>query len=91
MSTSEFQQFLTVTLSSMAKRCRDGAIAFVCMDWRHMGEVLKAGEAAFDEVKNFSFGTQPMAAWMLSTNPSHNVIAHGQKDVKTRPDEKASA
>jgi hypothetical protein len=31
---------------------RDGAIAFVCMDWRHMGELLAAGEAAFTELKN---------------------------------------
>ena len=31
---------------------RDGAIAFVCMNWRHMGELLAAGEVAFTELKN---------------------------------------
>lgn len=31
---------------------RDGAIAFVCMDWRHMGELLAASETAFTELKN---------------------------------------
>ncbi len=31
---------------------RDGAIAFVCMDWRHMGEMLAAGQSAFTELKN---------------------------------------
>ena len=31
---------------------RDGAIAYVCMDWRHMGELLAAGEEAFTELKN---------------------------------------
>ena len=36
----------------MARRCRDGAIAFVCMDWRHMGELLAAGQGAFTELKN---------------------------------------
>lgn len=30
----------------------DGAIAYVCMDWRHMREVLEAGHAVFDELKN---------------------------------------
>ena len=30
----------------------DGAIAFVCMDWRHMGELLAAGQAVFSELKN---------------------------------------
>lgn len=28
------------------------SIAFVCMDWRHMGELLAAGQATFSELKN---------------------------------------
>ena len=35
-----------------AARCQDGAIAFVCMDWRHMAELLAAGEQVFAELKN---------------------------------------
>jgi DNA modification methylase len=31
---------------------RDGSIHFVCMDWRHMGEVLEAGEGTYTELKN---------------------------------------
>lgn len=52
MTKSEFTRFLTVTLSNAASVAKDGAIAFVCMDWRHMREVLDAGEAAFNELKN---------------------------------------
>lgn len=52
MSREAFTDFLTQTLSLAASVCRDGAIAFVCMDWRHMGELLKAGEASFTELKN---------------------------------------
>jgi DNA modification methylase len=52
MSKAEFTGFLTTSLSAMAGSCRDGAIAFVCMDWRHMGELLAAGEVAFSELKN---------------------------------------
>jgi len=29
-----------------------GAIAFVCMDWRPMGELLAAGRTIFSELKN---------------------------------------
>lgn len=47
-----FRAFLTQTLSNAASVCRDGAIVFVCMDWRHMGELLEAGAAAFTELKN---------------------------------------
>jgi DNA modification methylase len=52
MSQQAFTEFLTTTLSLGAARCRNGAIAFVCMDWRHMRELLDAGAAAFDELKN---------------------------------------
>ena len=45
MSKDAFTAFLTTTLGHAAARCRDGAIAFVCMDWRHMGELQAAGRA----------------------------------------------
>jgi 16S rRNA G966 N2-methylase RsmD len=52
MSKETFTAFLRETLGHGAARCRDGAIAFVCMDWRHMGELLAAGQAVFCELKN---------------------------------------
>lgn len=30
----------------------DGAIHFICMDWRHIGEVLTAGKTIYSELKN---------------------------------------
>ena len=52
MSTEAFTSFLTETLGEAAKTCRDGAIAFICMDWRHIGELLAAGQGVFSELKN---------------------------------------
>lgn len=52
MSESQFTRFLATTLSNAAAVMRDGAIAYVCMDWRHMGEMLSAGGQAFTELKN---------------------------------------
>ncbi len=52
MNAPQFTGFLTETLSNMAAHMRDGAIAFVCMDWRHMGELMAAGQACFTELKN---------------------------------------
>jgi DNA modification methylase len=52
MSEDQFVRFLTETLGNMSSVMRDGAIAFVCMDWRHMGELLAAGRSAFTELKN---------------------------------------
>jgi hypothetical protein len=48
MSTDQFTAFMTTTLGNAAVVAKDGAIAFVCMDWRHMRELLDAGEAVFE-------------------------------------------
>ncbi|WP_300578173.1 DNA methyltransferase [Phenylobacterium sp.] len=52
MSKAAFTTFLIETLACSAGVCRNGAIAFVCMDWRHMGELLDAGQAVFSKLKN---------------------------------------
>ena len=52
MSQSQFTEFLRDTLGNAASVMRDGAISFVCMDWRHMGELLTAGSSVFTELKN---------------------------------------
>lgn len=52
MSQDAFTAFLKDALKPMAANCRDGAIAYVCMDWRHMTEVLNAGSEVFSELKN---------------------------------------
>lgn len=52
MSASQFTTFLAETLGHAARASRDGAIAFICMDWRHMGELLQAGGEVFSELKN---------------------------------------
>ena len=50
MSSAEFTAFLQQTLGAAAERCRDGAIAFVCMDWRHAEELIAAGKVVFTEL-----------------------------------------
>jgi DNA modification methylase len=52
MSGSQFAAFLQTALQNMADHSMDGSIHYVCMDWRHMQEVLSAGLSVHDEVKN---------------------------------------
>jgi hypothetical protein len=47
MDEPSFTEFLTDSLEAAASQLTDGAIAYVCMDWRHMREVLEAGHAVF--------------------------------------------
>jgi hypothetical protein len=43
VSAAAFVTFLRESLGNAARTARDGAIAFVCMDWRHMEELIAAG------------------------------------------------
>lgn len=52
MSSAQFTEFLRSAFSNMAEVSHDGAIHFLCMDWRHMREMLDAGEAVYSELKN---------------------------------------
>jgi DNA modification methylase len=52
MTEVEFTAFLTKVFRNLADASADGAINFICMDWRHQSEVLTAGRQAYTELKN---------------------------------------
>ena len=52
MSPDRFTAFLETVFANLAAHSTDGAIHFVCMDWRHMPEILVAGKSAYAELKN---------------------------------------
>jgi hypothetical protein len=52
MSSDQFVVFLQSALKLCARHTIDGGITYACMDWRHVGELLQAGSAVYDELKN---------------------------------------
>ena len=52
MSKEEFQQFLTKVFFLLAKHSTRHSLHFVCMDWRHTGEVVAAGQDIYNELVN---------------------------------------
>ena len=52
MSEAEFTAFLATAFENLAGHSADGAVNFICMDWRHIGEVIAAGRDAYTELKN---------------------------------------
>jgi DNA modification methylase len=52
MTYAQFQNFLLGACALLTRHSTDGSIHFVCMDWRHAGELLAAGRAAYSELKN---------------------------------------
>ncbi len=93
MSGDEFVAFLVSSFAVLAAACRDGAIAFVFMDWRHMSEMLEAGHRAFDELMqlcvwnktNGGLGSfyrsqhELVFVWKVGTAPHRNTFGLGGK------------
>ena len=52
MTRAEFTGFLKKVFQQLCRYSLDGSIHQACMDWRHMREMLDAGEAAYSELKN---------------------------------------
>jgi DNA modification methylase len=52
MSKDQFVAFLRSSFQNMCRHSVDGSIHFICMDWRHMQEMLEAGDGVYAELKN---------------------------------------
>ena len=52
MSEAEFTAFLKTVFGNLVAYSAEGSIHFICMDWRHIGELLAAGRKAYAELKN---------------------------------------
>jgi DNA modification methylase len=80
MSKVEFTEFLKTVLGNLAQASSDGAIHFVCMDWRHLQEVLEAGYAAYSELKNLCVWAKDnggMGSFYRSRHELVFVFKHG--------------
>ena len=52
MGPAEFTAFLTRACRNLAAFSREASLHYICMDWRHLDEMLAAGREAYGELKN---------------------------------------
>jgi DNA modification methylase len=52
MNAAEFTVFLTTGLRLLSRFSRSASVHFICMDWRHIGELLAAGNQIYSELLN---------------------------------------
>ena len=52
MSQSEFKNFLATIFGECARVSKDGSVHFICMDWRHMREVLGVADGIYSDLLN---------------------------------------
>ena len=74
MSRTDFVAFLSAFFAALKTVIADGGIAFVCMDWRHIGELLEAGLAQALELKNLCVWTKSNAGMGSFYRSQHELI-----------------
>ncbi len=52
MTKREFVEFLTTSMRLMCAHTAPGSLIYSCMDWRHVGEMLAAGDSSGCELLN---------------------------------------
>ena len=75
MSEAEFTAFLAQVLQSLAANSLPGSLHFVCMDWRHLFELLTAGRGVYNELKNLCVWTKTNGGMGSLYRSQHELIA----------------
>jgi DNA modification methylase len=74
MSKPEFTSFLGAVLARLMASSVDGSIHYVCMDWRHCGELLQAAEGLGLELKNICVWNKTNAGMGAFYRSQHEFI-----------------
>jgi hypothetical protein len=52
MSEDEFIEFLLKTFRDLTRNSKPGSLHYICLDWRHLPEILAASRRVYSEFKN---------------------------------------
>jgi DNA modification methylase len=74
MSRPDFVGFLIETLSNAATHSRAGALHYVCMDWRHLGELIEAGDQTYSAMLNLAVWVKSNAGQGSFYRSQHELI-----------------
>jgi DNA modification methylase len=74
MSEAEFTAFLKSVFEHLAAYARDGAIHFICMDWRHISEVMDAAKVTYSAFKNLCVWTKTNGGMGSLYRSQHELV-----------------
>lgn len=74
MDKATFTGFLAKACGLLARHSEDGALHFICMDWRHMGELLSAGGQVYGELKNVCVWVKDNAGMGALYRSQHELV-----------------
>jgi DNA modification methylase len=73
-TSAQFTKFLEDSLGLLAEHSADGSVHFVCMDWRHLDEMLAAGRRVYRELKNVVVWAKTNAGMGSLYRSQHELI-----------------
>jgi hypothetical protein len=74
MSEAEFTAFLKTVFALLAEHSIDGSIHQICMDWRHLWEMLEAGRTVYSELKNLCVWNKTNAGMGSFYRSKHELV-----------------
>jgi DNA modification methylase len=79
MKSDQFAAFLEDSFRQMAAHTSDGSLHHICMDWRHVWEMMIAGNAIYSELKNVCVWCKTNAGMGSLYRSQHELIFVWQK------------
>ena len=74
MTDAAFRAFLSASLGACARVSRDGAVHFVCIDWRHMNDVSAVGGSIYDGLLNLCIWNKSNAGMGSLYRSRHELV-----------------
>lgn len=82
MSDAEFTSFLTGLCTKLVQHSVDGSLHYICIDWRHIYELITAGQAIYSSLQNICVWAKDnpgMGSMYRSGHEMVLVFKHGCK------------
>ena len=74
MDERAFTEFLVTTCSRLAHYSLDGSLHYICMDWRHVRQLLNAAEPVYAELKNICVWTKDTPGMGSLYRSQHELV-----------------
>jgi hypothetical protein len=74
LTYGQFVEFLKSIFQNATHFSMDGAIHFICMDWRHLHEIMEAGDAVYSELKNLCVWNKDNAGMGSFYRSKHELV-----------------
>lgn len=74
MTSAAFRTFLSETLSACERVSRNGAVHFVCMDWRHLDDVNVVGAEVYNALLNICVWNKSNAGMGSLYRSKHEMV-----------------